>query len=323
MLSVIIPYAQEHPQIAFTVQSIYCELQHLKEVSGEDFEIIVIDNHCPELENQLAAKKWVQDGGSEYMKSLAGGHRPWLKYLNYTDKLSHWQAKNMGVQASKGDVLWFCDSHCIVAPQSLGAMTLMYQQNWQELHGTVHLPLAYMLDGEHPLIYKLVTDPDRAVYHYSFTRFKPDSVCYEVPAMSTCGMMMHRSIYDDLGGWPKGLGIYGGGENFINFTLAVLGYKKWIFPTKPLYHYAAKRGYNWNYDDFHRNRTISTLMYGTDELARKYAMNIKGNDLQKLMIYSSVVNDEETIAHSRMLRSKHVIPIEKWAREWQPEKVLD
>jgi len=314
-LSVIIPFAQEHPQIAFTVQSIFAELRDLC-----DFEIIVIDNHCDELQTQLDKKNEPRDRGGEYMKSLAGGSRPWLKYLAYDKKLSHWNAKNLGVENSDGEFLWFVDSHCVLSRFSLFNMFSYYKNHHKELNGTLHMPIAYML--ERPgveLIYKLVTDPERGVVHYSFTRFRPSDKPYQVPCMSTCGMMMSREIYDKLGGWPSEMGIYGGGEHFINFTMATLGMTINIFPSWPLYHYAAPRGYHWNYDDYHRNRCIATYMFGGDAWAHKYIMNIKPhgekhNDY-KMSILSTVLASKDCIRQREHIKKQQVKSIGSWLQE--------
>lgn len=314
-LSVIIPFAQEHPQIAFTVQSIYCELR-----DKCDFEIIVIDNHCEELQAQLDLKGEKRDKGGEYMSALANEYRPWLKYMTYDRKLSHWQAKNAGVAASDGEFFWFCDSHCIVSPGSLIDMFNYYKVHHKELQGTMHLPLSYML--ERPgleLIYKLVVNPYRGEVHYSFTRYKEATMPYEVPCMSTCGMLMSREIYDELGGWPTELGIYGGGEHFINFTAAVLGLSINIFPTKPLFHYAAPRGYHWNYADYHRNRCIATYIFAGEEWAYRYIMNIKGETQGKEAIWSTVVGSKAVVKHRQFILDQHPITIDSWL---QAQKVV-
>jgi len=279
-LSVIVPFVNEHPQAAFTVQAIYCELR-----DKVDFEIIVIDNWCQEVASQGRQ----QDDGSKYLQDLST-KRPWLRYMHYDRKLSHWQAKNMGVRSSAGKVLWFCDAHCIPSQGTVVDMLRAYQSRHEELNGTLHLPLSYMLENPGlELTYKLVTDMDRAVVHYSFTRYRRELDIYPVSCMSTCGMMMTRDLYELLGGWPEELGIYGGGENFINFTLAVLGKTVNIFPTRPLFHYAAKRGYHWNYDDYHRNRTIASFMYGGAAFAKKYIEHVKGRPLVLERIYTDVV----------------------------------
>jgi glycosyltransferase involved in cell wall biosynthesis len=307
-LSIIIPYVQEHPQIAFTVQSLYCELRDLI-----DFEIIVVDNFCEEVAGQLEKKNIAPDGGSTYMESLASKGRPWLKYFKYDKKLSHWNAKNLGVKNATGKFLFFVDSHCICSRGSLLAMLNWYRDNHLNCNGTVHLPLSYLLEkpgGE--LIYKLVTDLERSVVHYSFTRYRHEELPYKVPCMSTCGMMMTREIYDLLGGWPEEMGIYGGGENFINYELAVLGKEKWIYPTYPLFHYAAPRGYYWNYNDFHRNRTIASYMYGGADFAHNYITHVKGRPEVLQSIYEDVI--AKTKHHREYLAPLHKITIEDWVR---------
>ena len=304
------------------MQAIYCELR-----DKCDFEIIVIDNHCDELQYQLDQKGEKRDRGGEYLSSLANQYRPWLKYLTYEQKLSHWNAKNTGVAASDGEFLWFCDSHCVPSQESLINMFNYYKEAHEALNGTLHMPLSYML--ERPgleLIYKLVTDAERGVVHYSFTRYRNATMPYPVPAMSTCGMMMSRAIYDKLNGWPTEMGIYGGGENYINFTLAVLGMTKNIFPAKPLYHYASPRAYSWNYNDFHRNRCIATYMYGGEAWAYRYIMNIKGKDAVKEAIYSTVVGSKACIKHRQHIQAQQVKTIAAWLQEQAiilPDDMLD
>jgi len=306
-LSVIIPFCNEHPQAAFTIQNIFCELRDFC-----DFEIIAINNWC----NEVATQGRAEDKGGEYLQSLATPQRPWLKVFNYDKKLSHWQAKNLGVQNSTGEFLWFCDAHCIVSRNALQRMLGYFTANHEALNGTLHLPLSYMLEKPGlELIYKLVTDMDKAVVHYSFTRYRQSNVVYQVPCMSTCGMMMTRELYDLLGGWPEELGIYGGGEHFINFTLAVLGKTINIWPDYPLFHYAAKRGYSWNYDDYHRNRCIATFMYGGFEMGRKYIMNIKGRPQVLERMYYDIATKKSIQEQEEALRKKEVIPISEWVNK--------
>ena len=313
-LSVIIPFAQEHPQVAFTVQAIYCELR-----GHCDFEIIVIDNYCTELQNQLNMAGQVRDNGSKYLSELATPARPWLKYVTYDKKLSHWNAKNAGVAVSDGKILWFVDAHCVPSQGSLRAMYSYYVHHGKNLNGTLHMPISYMLEkpgGE--LQYKLDVNIPRGVVGYSFTPCRAgyyDPV-YSVPCMSTCGMMMFREIYDKLGGWPEELGIYGGGEHFINFSLAVMGMTINIFPSTPLYHYAAPRGYHWNYMDYHRNRTIATRIFAGEDWAERYAINIKGPHEPKRKMLDEVLNNKSVLEQARHIALWKTMDIEDWIKLW-------
>lgn len=306
-LSIIIPFVREYPQVAFTANNLFCELWR----SGIDFEIIVVDNWCKELADQQGLQP---DKGSDYMKAICEG-RSWLKYLHYDKKLSHWQAKNLGVKNSTGQFLLFVDSHCIVSKNSIVEMFNFYKKWHEQLHGTLHLPLAYMLEKPGlELIYKLVQDIEHGIVHYSFTRHRIRNAVHRMPCMSTCGMMMTRKIYNKLGGWPEELGIYGGGENFINFTLATMGYNINIFPADPLYHFADKRGYSWNYTDFHRNRIISSYMYGGYHIAKLYAESTKGRP----GVFNRILNEvvEKCQEHRDHVKESQVCSIEEWVRRW-------
>jgi hypothetical protein len=144
--------------------------------------------------------------------------------------------------------------------------------------------------------------------------------------MSTCGMMISREIYNKLGGWPVELGIYGGGENFLNFTMAVLGLSINIFPSKPLYHYAAPRGYYWNYDDYHRNRCIATYMFGGENWAYRYIKHINGRDTVKEAILSSIITSESSVKQHQHILSQQIITITDWLKEKNinvPEDIVD
>lgn len=270
-LTVISPYCNEYPQICFTICNLRCELEQ----SDIDWEIISISNTGT-------------DKGFERVKAI---QTPMIKALEYNDKLSHWNAKNYGVAHSTGDVLFFIDSHVILAKNALVNAYKYYISHYEELHGTLHLPILYLgeINGRE-LEYKMIcniTDDKQGLdnnpkngphnLHYVFTRHKHISPSHRVSCMSTCGMLMSREIYDKLGGWPTEMGIYGGGENFINFTLAMMGYHINVYSAPSvLHHFADKRGYSWNYNDWIRNRIIASYMCGGEEWARIYAINAKG-----------------------------------------------
>lgn len=300
-LSIIMPYVNEWPQAAFTIASISEELR-----DEVDFEIITVDNYVECAETNPPDKL------KEHLDAIAKG-TPWLKSLEYKKKLSHWQSKNHAIQNSTGKFLWFCDSHCVISKGSLVRMFNYYKDNHEELNGTIHLPLTYHILEWRKLIYKLVDQLDTGVMHYSFTGFKPDDNPYRVSCMSTCGMMMSRALYDLLGGWPKEMGIYGGGEHFINFTLAVLGKTINIWPDHPLRHHGDKRGYSYRYDDYHRNRMIATYMFGGKELLYLYARNCKGDQATLHNMAKGV--EHSCIEHRNHIKLNQQTDITSWSRK--------
>lgn len=334
-LSIIMPFCGEYPQNIFTIMSIWNNLRD----SGIDWELIAVNNWCNRAASQAdysykcpdcnKTRKITRaeansyrppynkaDPGGMRVKSYAAIHK-WLKYVEYKDKLSHWNAKNAGVAASTGDVLFFTDAHCALAPVSLTAMFKYYTEHpTAMLDGTIHLPVAYFLERPNvALTYKLVARPEISMYHYSFTRHKPSKIPYQVPCMSTCGMLMSRHLYDLLGGWPGELGIYGGGENFINFTLAILGKTINIYPARPLHHYAEKRGYNFEYVDYKRNQIIATYMFGGAARAKIFSKHCKLDQKTAERTVKEVINK---CADQRANIERHqIIEIDDWYDKWQ------
>ena len=319
MLSIIVPFVNEHPQIIFTLQALFNEIKDI------DAEIITIDNFTKEVENQAYEDPqqicpYCFEKIETYRRRDSGGFQvqqyaktiPNLTALSYTDKLSHWQAKNHGVRnGSKGSVLLFVDAHVIPYPGSIKAMYDMFKISQPD--GTFHLPLTYMLDLKKQLKYRLDVDPSRSYYGYSFAGYQPGTQPEAVPCMSTCGMMMSRELFDTVGGWPEELGIYGGGENYMNYVLAVLGKQKWVCPVGPLYHYAAPRGYYYNYDDFVRNRAIAaTMITGDIEEAKNYLMHCQGDKDKLQEIYDSIQSKQSLLNHLVRLAPHRQLTIEQW-----------
>ncbi|WP_028320362.1 glycosyltransferase [Desulfatiglans anilini] len=306
-LAIVIPFVNEYPQIAFTVQNLMCELNG----SGIDYKIIAVDNYCQEV----AAQGRPADKGGQYMAEIARIQER-VTCLSYSDKLSHWNAKMAAVRATDAPFLFFCDGHCILSQGALVGMYRYYEAHHEALHGTLHLPLSYMLERTgRELIYKLVADAEKGVAHYSFSRYRPAEKPYRVPCMSTCGVMITREILvDRLGGWPAELGIYGGGENFLNFCLAVLGYHINIIPGPPLYHYAEKRGYRWNHTDWVRNRCIAAYLHGGRDFAGRFMAYVKGRP----EVLSSILDDVVIRCgeQRRHIKSQQVMDIEDWMQHW-------
>jgi len=324
-LSIVIPFANEHPMIMFTIQSV------LEEIKDLDAELIVIDNYCSELEKQTVGEEFcpgcMQDikifrtrdkGGSEIQKKV--NRNPKLKYISYPDKLSHWCAKNKGVLSSEGLFLLFLDAHVIPSTGSIKAMYEYYNTHYEELNGSIHLPLAYMLDNN-ILTYRLETNPAKGFYHYQFAGYRNEPKPYKVPVMSSCGMMISRELFDLYGGWPTEYGIYGGGENYVNFVMAILGKDKHIMNTGPLYHYADKRGYYYNYDDFIRNRTIAVYMVAGEEAAHLFVKNCQGNQNILENICRDVVS--KTADHKKLIESRQQMTIGEWLEKMKIEGLWD
>ena len=318
-LSVILAYVNEYPQILFTIRSI------AEELTGFDFEIITINNYCDEVKRQ----GFKEDKGHGSIVAATEGNK-WLKSLTYNDKLSHWQAKNLGVKHSTGQFLWFPDAHVLPSKNSLSEMFVFYKNYWGELNGSIHMSITYQILEWRRIIYGLRANIEKGHYFYEFEPMpsngwavgekilRPDNGMgvFETPVMSTCGCMIHRSIFDKFGGWPEEIGIYGGGEPFFNFSLAVMGMKKWIWATGALHHYAEQRGYIWNYDNWLRDELIAAYCYGGEELVRLKGTFMDGDLGIKRNILNSVINNDSVKKHRELIIQHQKLSIEEWVRPW-------
>jgi len=315
-LSVIIPYVNEYPQLIFTLQSIAGELR-----DRVDFEIVAVNNYCDQFVNQRKTQNlpWEEDKGAEAIKATAQKQNPWLKHAEYSERLSHWNAKRVGVKHSTGDYLFFVDSHVILARDSLYGMLQYYKQNEEKINGSMHLPLTYKILESRRLIYKLNVEWfEHGLLDYKFTPCRVDKGDpFEVPCMSCCGVLVSRKVYEALGGWSPELGIYGGGENFFNFTLSVLGMNKWIYPNGTCFHHGERRSYHYLYDDYVRNKLIACYLYGGRDYALK-AINggLKGKPEVLHSIYRNV--DLKCRRHRDHIQRRQKVSIEDWVKKWMP-----
>ena len=140
-------------------------------------------------------------------------------------------------------------------------MNVLVNQHSQEKVGGLHCLIHYMLDETRGLEYT----PLFGSFGYHFSTEQKKTKPYIVPVMSCCGVMYLKSTFVELGGWNKELGIYGGGESYINFKQGVCGRYQWIDPAARLWHYADKRGYSWNYQDYVRNYFIAAYTVGGEK----------------------------------------------------------
>jgi hypothetical protein len=127
--------------------------------------------------------------------------------------------------------------------------------------------------------------------------------------------MMSRKVYDKLGGWPLELGIYGGGEHFLNYTLSVMDMDKWIFPDATLHHHGDARSYHYIYDDYIRNKIIAAYLYGGKEYAHGFSKHTKGRPDVLEKIYQDVLS--KCINHRDHIKQHQKQTIHQWAEKWK------
>ena len=315
-LSIIVGFVNEYPQIVFTLRAI-------AESIGDalNFEIIAVDNWCEEVSVQNRSPDEghdrLNDKGELQQSRVAGAAKrlPWLRYLRYDEKLSHWNCKRVGVAAADSDTFLYMDAHVIPARDAIAEQFKWYNEFVGRDH-VVHLPWTYQILDDRFQTYKLIDE--RAVGNVTYTLTGYDKAAaepYEVPCMSACGLMMSRTVLDRLGGWPPELGIYGGGEHFVNFVGAVLGVKKFIKPGRGFFHLGMKRGYHWNWSDYQRNRGIASYLYGGEEYLRRHLDHKYGDkETVKAVIAEGIVGP--CAAHRQWVLDHQTEEIDSWLDRW-------
>jgi glycosyltransferase involved in cell wall biosynthesis len=333
-LSIIIPFAGEYPQILYTVASIHEELRD----RGIEYQIICIDNDCPEWRSQLEINAAPESDAfvnqidvkenrsrSNIALSAVAKHEPWLQVLTYSERLSHWQAKNVGVKATDSDYLWFCDAHCVVQRGQLYRMFDFYRHNYHTLGGIIHFANSYKLLEGHGLGYKLVDEMDeKGFLGYTLSRNWSKRVgVIEVPCASSCGMMLSREIVNDLKNdqtgdlWPQRYS-YSGGEHFMNFAPVVMGYKHWLWLHGFLRHQGDKRDYHYTHWGMAWNRAAAVYVWGGEDMLIRYVETGGGvrPDKQKEMITQVV---EHCQPWRDKVKDRTVVDIQEWVSKWLKE----
>lgn len=310
-LSIIVPFVNEWPQIAWTLRALK------QQAEGIPFEIIAIDNHCEQ------ARSFGRDRSHDHVLSMSqkGLNKKWLRVVSYDEKLSHWQSKNLGGEVAQYDTLFFCDAHVLPSKDGISKMFWYFHHEFNKEGGTLHMPLTYHILEPNRLIYRIVDDRKKwGLLGYTFEPApKKKYAAYEVPVMSTCGMMVSKKLFQEEMVWPKIFGIYGGGENYFNYAMAMKGYKKHVLPTVTLFHHGEKRGYRFNLIDFARNRAAAMAIVCGVETARFFMASHQ--DFKEMPIKTKrliLTQVTEGIAETRLqLLYRTVFDLEEFLDKWQ------
>lgn len=334
MISIVIPFCNEVPQVLFTAQSLYNQLE------GREFEILLVDNRSNSITTENCGKGIISDKNyfleNDSAETFDCYSKDWtikvkqrsffdskkiflddkIKYLVYDEKLSHWNAKNFGVAHSKYPYLLFLDAHCELSTGAVIKLLRFLKHTKNKKVGAVHCLINYMLDSR-SLEYGLV--PEKFCYRFKTAQQKNEP--YKVPIMSTCGMMMKKKVFDDIGGWSNELGIYGGGEAYIGFKLATCGYEHWIVPDAKCWHYAQDRGYSWNLWDWMRNNLIAAYTVGGEgwllKLKELFSKEHPADILEQIASDVKLSCAKERT----VLSKKQVCSYDDIVDQWNPDKI--
>ncbi|MFA4845075.1 MAG: glycosyltransferase family A protein [Patescibacteria group bacterium] len=318
-LAVIIPYCGEFPHLHYTLQSIQMELEGW----GIDFEVIGVDNGAKVMIHGPCA-------------STLPWKPEWWRRIECMGTLSHWSAKNLAVQSTDAPFLFFIDAHAMVHPGTLRDMFRYYQISHERINGSLHLPISDFLRTDKPKAYRFLYQPQWGLLHYEneFLNSPADTgwpVETPRPCLSTCGMLCRREhITDVLRYWPEELGPYGGGENYFNFTMGIMGYSVNLFPAQPLRHWHIpgvwSRDYMPTYPQWARNIAIATYLVAGEKWVSR--LLTESNSLpeghpvrfvkpaERAEMLREIITDDKLRERLIDIKTRAKFTIEEWAEKW-------
>lgn len=136
---------------------------------------------------------------------------------------------------------------------------------------------------------------------------------YKVCVASTCGMIVPRTVFQELGPWNAEFGSYCGGEGYHNFKTATCGYHQWIVPAAKCWHWAEQRGYSWRHDDYVRNEQIAAYVNGGDE-ALDFCVKGRGSGAVVQALAADV--KEKCGPEREFVKSRQVETLEDYFNRW-------
>jgi len=342
-VSVVIPFCDEGANVIFTTQAIIEELH-----GWCNYEVILVDNMSHDHLEIKAGGREYTGYSRNYWENERTGRRlnTWfvrkglVKYFQYDEKQGHWNAKNFGIAKSSGKYVFFLDAHCVMKRDSLRHMVAFLDETEGKVLGirdgfpyrvgAVHAYINYILDSR-CLEYR----PQRKTFGYQFCTHQSEeyfvnsregvprralrfpTVPYQVCVMSTCAMMCRRSVLDQLGPWSPELGIYGGGESYINWKQSICGQGHWIVPQAWCWHFADKRGYSWNWTDFTRNSMIAAYVVGGEEfLQEQVDLRLKKSSPEVLESLAQDVR-EKCGPDRRNVENRQMVSFDRYMKYWE------
>lgn len=184
------------------------------------------------------------------------------EHIHIDSPLTPPKARQVGVDAADGKILFFFDNHCLVGKTYFDrAMAHMHSGKMDMLHSasrfyngitTYHYTLK--------LAYNFWGDGGRKPWN----EFSP----YKVAMSGHGGFVIPKTVWEEVGGYGPDslLQGYGGEEPLFDLKMWRYGKNVWLDPKLIHYHYTGERGYPRHYtDDYYTNMLTVASCIGGEE----------------------------------------------------------
>jgi hypothetical protein len=281
MISIVIPHRGNSLGLWSTVHS--CEAEFTRRPLEREY--VIVSN----------GEKIGRDV-DHWLKPLVDSGK--AKHIHHDEAVSPPKAREEGVAAASGELVFCFDNHCIVAPDyfarsiidfdhyrvdCLHSSTRYHTSNGTDYHYRLRLPFNFWAES--------VQVPE--------SDYKP----YECAAAGHGGFAVRKSVWQAVGGYGpehllKG---YAGEELIFDLKLWRLGYKVHIDPQVVHYHFAGNRGYARHYgDDYYTNLLTCAFVIGGESWLYKVYESFSGlNGRQHIRIGKGRMFDLMVDAYDR------------------------
>lgn len=308
MISIIIPHRGSALGLWSTVHS--CEVDLTR--SGIEYEYVIVSNgEKVPREVSFWLDKFVSTGKAQHI---------------HTDEpMSPPKARSVGVEASKGDIVFFLDNHCVVGQQYFKRALLDFEKpDCVCLHSTT----CFHAENGYDYHYKL-----RLEFNFwAESKQTPllDHKPYLIAAGGHGGFACTKKIWEEVGGYGPDdlLKGYGGEELMFDLKLWRLGYSVYLDPQMIHYHFAGGRGYGRHYtDEYYINMMVSALVIGGEKwFDRVYESFTNGQHIRISKVYPNMYDLMMTayyraIDYSRELDTKSVYDLDTLLKRFRLEDI--
>ena len=205
--SVIIPLYNKAPYVAKAIDSVFAQ-------TFTDFELIVVDDGSKDDSAQIAEQAIEGHANCRLIRQKNAGVS---------------MARNNGVAASQGDYLCFLDADDWWAPTFLEEMSQLIEAYPEAgIYGTSY---TIVNETKHKTrVSPIGVEPDFEQGYINYCQVYAKTLAMPLWTGAVC---IPRGIFDEMGGFPKGIKL---GEDFLLWIRIALKYKV-AFLNKPLAYY--------------------------------------------------------------------------------------